>query len=144
MIVGAFSAWLSSLALYAIGQSAENTDEIMRILREIAPQKRETTVKAEITSSVASTKTPNYEEDLELITIDAIRNREIPFKHTAVLKNVISTLQQNRSATVIKSSMEAALDIIKDPRERKYLALLVTLDENEIKDIVKDLHKKIN
>lgn len=146
LFIGPFSSWLSSLALYAIGQSAENTDEMMRKVQEFIAQqgKSETTENTEVKSQENTLKLPNYDKDLELITIDVIRNREIPFKYTSVLKNVISTLAQNRSATVIKSSIEAALDIIKDPREKKYLSLLVTLGEDEVKDIVRDLNKKIN
>ena len=146
LFIGPFSSWLSSLALYAIGQSAENTDEMMKIVKEFIAQqgKSEITEKTEDNPQVNTPKRPDYDKDLDLITIDVIRNREIPFKYTSVLKNVISTLAQNRSATVIKSSIEAALDIIKDPREKKYLSLLVTLGEDEVKDIVKDLNKKIN
>lgn len=146
LLIGPFSSWLSSLALYAIGQSAENTDEMMKIVKEFIAQqgKSETTENSEDKLQVDSPKLPDYDKDLELITIDVIRNREIPFKYTSVLKNVIATLAQNRSAAVIKSSIEAALDVIKDPREKKYLALLVTLDEVEVKDIVKDLNNKIN
>ena len=118
----------------------------MRKVQEFIAQqgKSETTENTEVKSQENTLKLPNYDKDLELITIDVIRNREIPFKYTSVLKNVISTLAQNRSATVIKSSIEAALDIIKDPREKKYLSLLVTLGEDEVKDIVRDLNKKIN
>ena len=146
LLIGPFSSWLSSLALYAIGQSAENTDEMMKMVQEFIAQqeKSETIEKTEDKPQVNTHKLPDYDKDSELITIDVIRNREIPFKYTSVLKNVIATLAQNRSAAVIKSSIEAALDVIKDPREKKYLALLVTLDEVEVKDIVKDLNNKIN
>ena len=152
-MLGSFISWLSSLALYAIGQSAENSDKILKILQKVSIDSlnKNDNPKTEITTSIENNsnihKINESEEAktiLENLNIDDIRALNIPFTPSRVFKNVISTASNIRNNEDIRSCIESSLEILVIAYEIKYMSLLLKLNETEIRDIIKALNDKIN
>lgn len=135
IIISLGIAWLSSILLYGFGELISNSVCLYEINNKIKQTGKNP---SNTTESMISAE----EKNMSFVTASDIKERNIPFAPSKVFKNVMGTASSYRSPQQIKGCLESALEILKDPVEKKYVSIVLSLSDEEIKEFVNDLNRK--
>jgi len=156
LVIGPILSWISTWALYGIGEACENSAKILEQMNKTNNaypndplfQNSYYYSNAGYDTGAQAPKTEVKREqkpeiDPESITLNDIRDGRLLFVPSRVFKNVISTASGLKDPEDIRSCLESAREILKNPCENKVISLIIYLSDAEICDIVTTLRNAL-
>ena len=133
-LFGSVFSWLATIGLYGIGEAADNSAKILKILQNGDALQLEKDEKEKIVQKKMS--------NLDSEQIEKLNKYGISFAPTVVFRNVFSTAAQLRSADEIISCLESSLEILKHEDEKEFVSQ--ALHSSNLKELVHSVNNVLS